>query len=453
MTLHQQVRATQRRLWANRFLAKLTITSSMGFFTFTLLWIVIRSFDFAWPLGLIGVLLGAGILISSAIWTLATREDALMAAARLDELAGLRERVSTAQFCQAGSDEFVDAVLADAEKTVQGLQIRRLVRLSVPPQWGWAVAALVFLILPLLIPVGLFKPAEAKATEEKKVFIESTRVAVNRQMDQLRELVAKTPALEDVKPKDEDLDLGGVTKEQSPADIRHEALKKIDRYEDALRQKKNSDRYDSVSEAKKMMRAVKPPESQEAPTQKLSQALQQGDFKTAKEEIEKLQEQLATLKSEEDKEMAQKIGQQLEELSKQLEKVANEEQLAKQLQEAGIKKEDVEKMLERLGKKDLEQLQKKLEESGLSKEKAEKLAKQLQQKQGAQSMAGKMAQSLKGSASEAKAGQAENAAQKLSQASEQLSELEQLEQEMSQLDAAASAMAEAKKDIEQQCPS
>ena len=98
-------------------------------------------------------------------------------------------------------------------------------------------------MVPLLIPTGLLKPAEAKANQEKKTAIESTRVAVKHKMEELRELVEKTPALEDVKPKDDELDLGGVAKEQSPSDIRHEALKKIDRYEDALRQKKNSDRY------------------------------------------------------------------------------------------------------------------------------------------------------------------------------------------------------------------
>ena len=453
MTLHHQIAAAQRRLWANRLVAKLTITLTIGVFLFAVLWTAQRLFDLHWPLTWIAVSVGVAAITASAFWTIATREDALTAAASLDRAGGLRERVSTSQYCTPGHDEFADAVVADAEKAVRGIQVRRLIRLSPPPQWGWAVASALFAALPLLIPTGLLKPAEVKASEEKKATVESTRVAVKHKMDELRELVEKTPALDDVKPKDEELDLGGVAKEQSPSDIRHEALKKIDRYEDALRQKKNSDRYDSLNDVKKMMRAVKPPDSEEAATQQLAKSLQQGDFKTAKEEIEKLKEQLATLKSEEDKEMVQKIGDQLEQLSKQLERVAKDEKLGKELEEAGIKKEDIEKMLERLSKKDLEQLQKKLEESGMTKEKAEQLAKQLEKKQGAKSMASKLAQNMKGSANSAKAGEAENAAQKLSQAGEQLSELEQLEQEMSQLEAAGSAMADAKKDIEQQCPS
>lgn len=448
MTLDNQIRAAQRRLWTNRLLAKTTLLLAIGVLVFAVLWAVQRLFDFHWPLPWIAWGLGGAVLITSIIWTMATREDALTAGAHLDRAAGLRERVSTSQYCIPGEDPFADAVVADAEKAVRGIQVGRLIRLTPPPQWGWAVAAVMFALVPLLIPTGLLKPAEAKADDDKKAAVETTRVAVKHKMDELRDLVEKTPALEDIKPKDDELDLGGVAKEQSPSDIRHEALKKIDRYEDALRQKKNSDRYDSLNDMKKMMRAVKPPGSEEATTQQLAKSLQQGDFKTAKEEIEKLKEQLATLKSEEDKEMVQMIGDQLEQLSKQLERIAKDEKLAKELEEAGIKKEDVEKMLERLSKKDLEQLQKKLEESGMSKEKAQQLAKQLEQKQGAKSMSSKLAQSMKGSAGAAKAGEAENAAEKLSQASEQLSELEQLEQEMSQLDAAASAMADAKKDIE-----
>lgn len=453
MTLQQQIAAAQRRLWLNRFLSKSAVTFAIAIFAFALALAANRLFDLRWPMyWLAGAALGLSLAVA-VIWAFATREDALTASARLDEAAGLRERVSTSQFCVDAQDPFAAAVIADAEKAVRGVRVGRVLTIGAPPQLGWAVAAAVFAFLPLLIPTGLFKPAQARANEEQKKAIESTRVAVKHQMDQLREMVEKTPALDDIKPKDDDLDLGGVAKEQSPADIRHEALKKIDRYEDALRQKKNSDRYDSLNEMKKMMRAVKPPSSQDAPTEKLAKALQQGDFKTAKEEVEKLQEQLATLKSEEDKEMVQKIGAQLEELSKQLDKIALDDDLKKQLEQAGLKKEDVEKALERLSKKDLEQLQKKLEEGGMNKEQAEQLAKKLQQKQESKSMASKLAQSMKGSASQAKSGAAEAASAKLAQAGQQLSELEQLEQEMSQLEAAGNAVADAKNNLDNGCKS
>lgn len=450
--LQHTIVAVQRRLWANRFLTHLVQCLAVGAFTFALLFLAQRLFGLVWPVYTIGAMLLGLCVVVALIWTISRREGQLVAAAYLDEAAGLRERVSTARYCAGQSDDpFAGAVVADAERAVQDLRPARLVRFVIPPQWGWALIALVVAPLPALVPFGLLKPAEVRANEEKKAAIESTRVAVKKEMDQIRDLVEKTPALDDLKAKEENPDLGAVPAEQSASDVRHEALKKIDRYEDALRQKKGSDRFDSLTDMRKMMRAIKPPESNEAPTQKLADAMKQGDFTAAKEEIEKLKEQLATLKADEDKEMVEKIGQQLEQLSKQLEQLAVDDKLAKQLEEAGLKKEDLERMLERLSKKDLEQIQKKLEESGVTKEKAESIAKQLQQKQGAKNMAGKMAKSMKDGAQAAKGGDGQSAAAQLSAASDQLSQLEQLEQEMAQLDAAASAMADAKDNIEKQC--
>jgi hypothetical protein len=337
---------------------------------------------------------------------------------------------------------------------VRGVRVNRVLAIGAPPHWGWALAAAVFALTPFVIPTGLLKPAEAKSREQTQEAVDTTRVAVKRQMDQLRELAEQTPVLQDALPKeDENLDLGGIVRQPTPADIRHEALKKIDRYEDAVRQKKNADRYQSVHDMKRMMRAVKPPDSPGAPTESLTKALQQGDFKTAREEIEKLREQLATLKSEEDQEMVRKIGDQLEELSKQLERLAGDDDLKKQLERAGIGKEDIDKALETLSKKDLDQLQKKLQESGMSKDLAEQLARKLQQRQESKSMAGKLAQNMKGSATQAKAGAADAASAALGQAGDQLSQLEQLEQEMAQLEAAANAVAEAKDAVGSGCAS
>ena len=96
--LDQQIAAAQRRLWANRFLAKLTVTVAMAVSAFAVIWTIQRLFDLHWPLAWIAVTLGAVTLITSTVWTLATREDALTAGARLDQAAGLRERVSTSQY-------------------------------------------------------------------------------------------------------------------------------------------------------------------------------------------------------------------------------------------------------------------------------------------------------------------------------------------------------------------
>ena len=295
-------------------------------------------------------------------------------------------------------------------------------------------------------------PNPVAAREERREAIEATHVAVKKQMDQLREMTETTPALEDLKPQLADMDaLAG--KADSPGDIRHEALKKIDRLEDAVKQKRASDRYDAIPEMHKRLRGLKLPGSDEAPTQKLAKALNQGDFKTAKEEMESLREQLATMKSEEDKEAVAKLSKQLDDLAKQIDKLAKDELLAQKLEQAGLTKEETERLLERLSKRDLEQLQKKLEKSGMSREQIEKIAKQLQQNKSAGAAAKKLAQAMKQGAKSADAGEMGDAMEGLSQAAEQLGELEKLEQEMNQLEATADALQNAKNDIDKPCPS
>jgi hypothetical protein len=69
LALNQQIAAAQRRLWTNRFLAKLTITFAVGVFLFAVIWTLQRLFDFHWPVQWIGASIGALILISATVWT------------------------------------------------------------------------------------------------------------------------------------------------------------------------------------------------------------------------------------------------------------------------------------------------------------------------------------------------------------------------------------------------
>lgn len=450
--LERQVHAAQRRLWLNRWLHRFCFVAALGGLGFAVIVLIQRLFDLPLPIGWIGVGAGTVAVVASIIWTVRTREDAATAAARLDEAAGLRERISSGRYCLGVDDPFAQAVVADAERVGSAINVRQHIRLSVPSPLAWTAGSFVLSALMFLVTPGLLKPKEAVAREERREAVEATHIAVKKQMDQIREMTETTPALDDLKPQLADMDsLSG--KADEPADIRHEALKKIDRLEDAVRQKRASDRYDAIPEMQKRLRGLKVPDSEEAPTQKLAKALNEGDFKTAKEEVQKLREQLATLKSEEDKEAVTKLSKQLDDLTKQIDKLAKDEKLAQKLEQAGLSKEDIERMLERLSKKDLEQIQKKLEESGMSREQIEKIAKQLQQNKSAGAAARKLAQSMKQGAKAADAGEMGNAMEGLSQAAEQLGELEQLEQEMNQLEATADALQQAKNDIDKPCSS
>jgi len=451
--LERHIRTTQHRLWFNRWLHDVCLCGAIAGAAFTVAVVIQRLFEFQVSVWWVGFGFAGAALVASAARTMSRRESAELAAAKLDEAAGLRERLSSGRYCVGVDDPFAQAVVADAERISGSLSVRSHIRLKPPRPLGFAVAALVLACMSFLVPAGLLKSTEAKETTKQSAEREQVHVAVKRQLDAVRQLTEATPALAEFTDDLDGLEKLSGGKLERPTDIRHEAVKKIDKLEDAVKQKLASDKYEAVPEMRKLLRGLKSPSSAEAPTEKLNQALSKGDFKAAKEEIEAIREQLATLKSEEDKELVEKLSKQLADLAKQLEQLAKDEQLAQKLEQLGIKKEDVERMLEKLSKADLDQLKKQLEEKGLSQQQIEKMAKQLQQKQAAGATAKKLAKAMKQSASASAAGQTSEAIEGLQQAGDQLSELEQLEQEMNQLDATASALQDAKQNLDKPCPS
>jgi len=451
MQLERQIRSAQHRLWLNRWLGHLTLTIGVASAVLAAIVLVQRLYGLAAPILWVGAGLGGAALITSVVWTFVTREDASLAAARLDEAAGLRERLSSGRYCLESDDPFARAVVSDAERVSSSLSVGKHIRLTTPRSLGWTTALMVAAAMMFLVRPGLLKGTEAAEAASQTQVMEQTKVAVKRKLDEVRQLAETNPALADFKDDLEGLDrkAGGMLKR--PGDIRHEAVKKIDQLADAVGDKRKSGNYDAVREMRKMMRGLKVPKSEQAPTQKLTSALATGDFKTAKEEINALRQQLATLKSDKDKEMVEKLSKQLSELSKQLEQISKNEKLAQKLEQAGLKKEDIERMLQNLKKKDLDQLKKDLEDKGWDEQKIQKLAEQLKQQQKAGETSQKLAQALGKAAQAAGAGQPVDTDAGLAGAADQLGELEQLEQEMNQLDSAMADLQDARNDLDKPC--
>ncbi len=449
--LEQRLRTARHRLWLNHWFH--TVSTLVGVLAgiFAVLVLVQRLYDLDVPLLWIGAGLGCGALIGSIVWATATRPSAALTAARLDEAAGLRERLSSGHYCTDADDPFAGAVLADAERVCASLSARRYIRLTIPQPFAWSALSLVVAASMFLISPGLLQRSEAKEAYRETAQLEQTRIAVKRKMDAVKRIAETSPALEDLKDELDALDRETGGKLERPGDLRHEAIKKIDKLADAVKQKRRSGDYESTREMRKMLRGLKVPRSSDAPTQKLARALQEGDFKSAREEIESLREQLATLKTEQDKELVAKISKQLNDIAKQLEKLSKNKKLAQQLEQAGIKKEDLKRLLENLKKQDLDQLKKQLEQKGMSRQQIEKLVKQLQRRQAVGSTAKRLAQAMKKGAQCNNPGQMGEALGGLSMAADQLSELELLEQEMSQLDTVLADLQNAKDDLNRPC--
>ena len=311
--LEQQIRMSQRRLWLNRWLRAASWATAIagGFFALTVLFC--RLYDAPIPLFGVAVGLFAGCLIGPAIVTFLRRESMETAAAKLDEAAGLRERISSAHYCLSDADPFAKAVVADAENISTSLSVRQHIRLVMPHTFALSAVSFVVAAMMFLVPTGLLASQEAVAGRQETEALTQTKVAVKKQMDHVREMIEASPALKDLKEDLARMDKSAGGQLIRPDDVRHEAVKKIDTLADAIKKKRQSAKYNTARDTRKLLRNLTPPKSPDAPTRKLTQALAKGDFKAAREEIKALKEQLQTLKSEKDKELAARIGKQLDE--------------------------------------------------------------------------------------------------------------------------------------------
>jgi len=451
--LDKHVQTAYRRLWINRWFHIAATTVAAAFLVFATVVLIQRLFDLAIPVWKIGSGLLGAAAIFSFLWGHVTRPTVEFAAAEIDRAAGLSERLSSGLYCRSSDDPFARAVVEDADRVARSIRVQQHIRLSAPRSLSWALGSLFLASAMFLITPGLLKSDKAIAEDRGSAEIQEVQVAIKKQLEPLAKFAEITPEVEDFSDDLETLeqDAGGTLHRAD--DIRHEAIKKIDRLEDALKKKRDGETYKAVPELKKMLRRLRIPNPNDSMTDKITRSLAKGDFKTAKEEIEKLKEQLATLKSDDDKKFAEKMGKQLEQLAKKLEQVAKEDKLEQKLEQAGIKKEDAKRMLEKLSKKDLDQLQKQLEKSGMSQKQIEKVKKQIQQRQAARTMAQKMAQGMKQAAKGARSGMTGQSMAGLKMAGDQLSDLEKLEQEMNELESAMAGLQEAKNNIDKPCPS
>lgn len=450
--LERQVQRAQRQLWVNRGLERFAWCMAGAIGAFALLVLVQRLWGLALPVWWGALTFGVAALSVSLWWTAMTRDSIQRAAVALDDAANLRERISTGMYCRQVSDPFAQAVVDDAERVGGSLTVRVHLPVRIPRTFGHCAALMILSALLFLITPGVLRRDQAKATTGVADQVQQqARVVVKERLAALPETLSEVPTLKDLKSELQRMGNEPLTRTDAPGDVRHEALKTVDRMSELVRQRRADSKYESTEELRRMMRGLQIPRETNDPTQKLTQALSRSDFQTAREEIKALQEQLATLKSEQDKELAERLGKQLAELAKQLDKVSRNEELAQKLQQAGVKKEDLERMLERLTKKDIEDLQKKLQDSGMNQQQISKLAEKLQQCQQAGSQAQQLANAMKQAAQGAGGGQMGEAIDGLSTANEQLDSLEQLQQEMQQLDSTLSGLQGERDQMEKSC--
>ncbi len=469
--LEREVGRAKRRLWLNRWLEIVGWCLVIGIGLWIALWVPHRLFSMKWPMDSVALgILGASV-VASFVWLMIRREGMLDAAGALDAAAGLNERTSTSvALAKAELDPFETAVQHDAEHSVTGINARRFL----PVRWSGSLSLsgmmLLIAALSLLIPELdlLGKDAENVGAKVNAAENQAKAEALKRPVSIIEEIANKNPDV-DISDMSRKLDPKALSRMDSdPGFKRRMAKKQLNTLKDALKNKADSEKFRTQREVNKRLRQIGQPEDPRSELRELMSQMSAGDFGEAQEEVKKLKEKLAKRARDGklDPAAAQKMKEQLNDLAKKLKEASQKQQAAQdrqsqqQLQNAGMTKEEAQRTLDDLAKKDPEQLKKmaedlaqRMKDKGVTKEQMENLLNKLQQEQKAQEKANKqcekMGESMGKASKSLEEGDTEQAQKELGEAGEQLSDMEQMEQALNDLESQMDDLQDAEEDLEE----
>lgn len=452
--VERQVRRASRRLNTNVLLENACIGLLVGAAAFALFIAIERAFTPGLPE--LPALIGAAVLalVMTLVGTYASRVNGLAAAVALDRAVGLKERVSTALVVARRPDEFSQAAVRDAERTAGSLHVPTHLPLRSPRMWPWslgtvAVAALTFWLMP---PLDLLAGIDSEVSEEERQAAADGREDVEAAMAEQRERVARRlqdkPHMEALAEAFKELELPDKPTE-TPEDVRREAVKKIEKLSEKVKERLERDDLAGMDELKKQLAKLERKRGDD-PASKLSQALASGDMQAAKQSLEELKKQLEEAANNADAATRERIAQMqktLDDLAANLNELAGTEQLEKELQnKAGLSEEEAKKLAEKLAGMDMKQIEEALKQAlgdKMSAEQIAELARKLAQKQQAMQQMKNLAQAMSQacmSCNSASMGDKSGMMKQLDGAMAQLSKFEMAEQMMFELQAQLSEL-------------
>jgi hypothetical protein len=457
--LQKQVAIAYRRLVLQRFLVVLG-WSWFGTLTLAAVAVAIPKFVVldvdspVWNAAWIGGAVAAGLLIA-LIWTYLTRQNRLDAAIEIDRRFGLKERVSSTMALEETE------LNSPAGKALVRDAVRRVERLDVPSQFGLRFNRRLLLpLLPAALACGILfvgDPTREEVAEAKPEDINISK-QIKESTTPLPKIFAKQNKEADEKGLKDAADLfkqleEGARELTKKDDIdRKQALSKLTDLQKQLEERR--EKLGGNERIKQQLDNLKNLKS--GPADKVADALKEGDFKKALDEIEDLKKQLD--KGELDDQQKQALEQQLADMQKKLQEALDgqkksegelEKQIAnaqKQIPNPEQLKKQIEELLQQGRKEEADKLQ---QQAQKMKENVDKLQQQLakMQQQGPQmqqlqQMANKLGECAKCMGQGDKLG----AQQALDGLQKDLAQMQMNAEEMAMLDMALDQIAECKGD-------
>ncbi|WP_435009413.1 hypothetical protein P12x_000667 [Tundrisphaera lichenicola] len=313
-----------------------------------------------WPFAIAG---GLSLVVAGLIAAF-TGPDRTDAAVALDRAFGLNERLSTALTLPENLRETHAgrALISDAIRHVADLDVTDRFGLSIPRRaWVPIVPVLLAGVITLVPEWSRQAAAIAKASTttkaDAKAVVKSSET-LGRKMAEQRKQMDKQKFAEAERLLAE-VEKAANELAKAPPAQKDKAMMELNKLTDALKDRQKQ--LGSPEQVNRQLQQLKEMSSN-GPADDFNKALSKGDFEKASNEMKQLKDKLLSGKmSEKEKEDLKK---QIQEMSQQLQKLANLDERKKQLEEAkkngGLSQEQFDKEMAKLNdqSKNLEKLQK-----------------------------------------------------------------------------------------------
>ncbi len=279
-----------------------------------------------WP-WVLPALAAAALAVAIPLWYRARRSD-VEVAVEVDDRLDLREKLSTALFVRDRVDPFAQAAVQDAVAAARDPRTRELVRrkfpVTSPPRW-W--------IGPLLVLAAAgawFIPPQdifARQPDDETLVGQTVRDRDDA-IEAVLEPIERNPEL-----RGEFSDLLGELSDKGTdpealrtrQDVQRDAVKKLTDLNRRLDEIVNGPKGKTADSVEKALEQLRAPD--DGPAKDLTEALARGDFKAAKEALDKVLAKASKGTDEERKQLAQ----QLKDVAAQLEQLAQQQQQVEDL--------------------------------------------------------------------------------------------------------------------------
>ncbi len=369
---------------------------------------------YPWTVHVLG---GVGFLAGLVLW-LAKRPSRMQTALLIDKRLALKERFSTALAMSASEEPFILAAKDEAEQVAESVNLKRHFLIRPSRCWLYVVGAWLIVggIATFMPSLDLFgRDAQQRAHEQQQTQLAQAKDEVRQVTTRVQIVVRQLGELQ----TDADLAaLGQVPTGANPEQLRRQAIRKLGDISKKIGE--NSERLGSVKAMQQMLKRLR--SNPEVFSQELYQALAKGKLGRAANIIRQMQEELNQGKVPEQQRQA--LAEQLANLGKQLEKLAQKESLLQEeLERAGLDKQ--------LAKLNLRDLRKALEKLNLTDEQIVELL----QKASACKSAGAACKGLGQAMGGLGGGMGGLSSDELAELVEQLDSLEALSQELALIEA------------------